>query len=149
MWGGKPSTSIAWATCGCCLPAAERPNQIRWQRPLWSKGIRGPKKDAGPKGPASQTGRLHVWETWDHEDPEFRTRKAKNRSCRKPALKIVFALHMGRGEFPATGMRWTHAFRRLCNPADLIFRIVSLRPSAKGNRGTRRFAWNAAIPQDR
>ena len=35
------------------------------------------KKDAGPKGPASQTGRLHVWETWDHEDPEFRTRSAE------------------------------------------------------------------------
>src|SRR4029077_13884499 len=34
-------------------------------------------KDAGPEGPASQTGRLHLWETWDHEDPEFRTRSAE------------------------------------------------------------------------
>ena len=38
---------------------------------------RDDKKDAGPEGPASQTGRLHVWETWDHEDPEFRTRSAE------------------------------------------------------------------------
>src|ERR1700754_237880 len=73
---------------GAGLPAAERPNQRQRERPFKSQGIRGPKKDAGPKGPASQTGRLHVWETWDHEDPEFRTRKAKNRSCRKPVPKI-------------------------------------------------------------
>src|SRR5262249_6681630 len=35
------------------------------------------KKEAGPKGPASQTGRLHVWETWDHEDPEFQRDQPK------------------------------------------------------------------------
>src|SRR5262249_52059769 len=35
------------------------------------------KKKAGPKGPASQTGRLHVWETWDHEDPEFQRDQPK------------------------------------------------------------------------
>jgi hypothetical protein len=52
-----------------------------------------PKKDAGPKGPASQTGRLHVWETWDHEDPEFRTRKAKkpfvSKTCIENSLRIA------------------------------------------------------------
>jgi hypothetical protein len=39
--------------------------------------FRVPKKMPGPKARRSQTGRLHVWETWDHEDPEFRTRSAK------------------------------------------------------------------------
>jgi hypothetical protein len=52
-------------------PASERPIGRGPQI-----GLLPAKKDAGPKGPASQTGRLHVWETWDHEDPEFRTRKA-------------------------------------------------------------------------
>src|SRR5215216_3199140 len=147
MWGGKPSTSIAWATCGLRPTSGRTSHSKAIGMTASAAGNQAAKKDAGPKGPASQTGRLHVWETWDHEDPEFRTRKAKNRSCRKPASKIVFGLHMGRGEFPATGMRWTHAFHRLCNPAGLIFRIVSRRPSAEGSRGTRRCAWNAAIPQ--
>jgi hypothetical protein len=38
---------------------------------------RGKPKKAGPKGPASQTGRLHVWETWDHKDPEFQRDQSK------------------------------------------------------------------------
>src|SRR3979411_566686 len=52
--------------------ASERPIGARAaDRPLAAKN------DAGPTGPATQTGRLHVWETWDHEDPEFRTRSAE------------------------------------------------------------------------
>jgi hypothetical protein len=39
--------------------------------------LRVAEKKAGPKGPASQTGRLHVWETWDHEDPEFQRDQSK------------------------------------------------------------------------
>src|SRR5271163_2159680 len=72
MWCVVSATSIAgrWvsSTCqrqnvpqGACRRSASYPL----------------KKDAGPRGPASQTGRLHVWETWDHEDPEFRTRSAE------------------------------------------------------------------------
>jgi hypothetical protein len=51
------------------------------------------KKDAGPKGPASQTGRLHVWETWDHWDPEFRTRSVE--TGRVENLKERYALSWG------------------------------------------------------
>lgn len=54
--------------------------------------IRG-KKNAGPKGPASQTGRLHVWETWDQEDPEFRTRSAE--TVRVEYLCLTYASSEG------------------------------------------------------
>src|SRR6266581_4071118 len=107
------------------------------------------KKDAGPTGPASQTGRLHVWETWDHEDPEFRTRSEE--TARVEDLRAKYAPPAGllggkigilacEPRMPFTGYAILHL---------MTVKSVSQPLCAAGNRGTRRFAWNGAVLRDR
>src|SRR4029450_2469573 len=84
------------------------------------------KKPPGPKARRVKQGGFTSGRRGIMRIPSFEREKQRTVRGRKPASKIVFGLHMARGEFPATGMRWTHAFHRLCNPAGLIFRIVSL-----------------------
>src|SRR5689334_3773479 len=146
MWVGTPSTSIAYGTCGASAPAAQRPNGPERQRPPSRREFPVYKKDAGPKGPASQTGRLHVWETWDHEDPEFRTRKVENRSCRKPAPKIVggFAhLQVGiSGNWHAVGACLS-ATMQSCT-SDLQNRVSATFRNRKSRNTAMRLEWRSS-----
>src|SRR6185295_9274038 len=106
------------------------------------------KKSRATRARQSQTGRLHVWETWDHEDPEFRARPAETVRVEDlcPTYSS-FAVFVG-----GISEHW-HAVRaclhRLCIPAELTFKNASLPLSSGGNPGRRRCAWNGAIPRDR
>ena len=123
-----PMRTLSNGASGECIHDFDSPSwrtstsELRNQtqvRPSGSTGCSVEKNAPESKGSgASQTGRLHVWETWDHEDPEFRTDQQK-RSCRKPVSKVCLVERIGSGEDLDTGMRSTHAFHHLCNPAGL------------------------------
>src|SRR5471030_3311978 len=93
---------------------------------------------------ASQTGRLHVWETWDRKDPEFQAgatqitlvRDLKANYARTAVLlgsKIRTLACESRMPFIVHAILQLGPARTLCRP-----------PCAAGSRGTRRCAWNAA-----
>src|SRR5258707_4335053 len=84
MWCVASATSIASRRVWLTHQRQNVPQRAVDKRPAPAR-----KKDAGPEGPASQTGRLHVWETWDHEDPEFRTRSAE--TARVEDLKPTYS----------------------------------------------------------
>src|SRR5258707_12719262 len=88
MWCVASATSIASRRVWLTHQRQNVPQRAVDKRPAPAR-----KKDAGPTGPASQTGRLHVWETWDHEDPEFRTRSEE--TARVEDLKAKYALAVG------------------------------------------------------
>src|SRR5689334_10033899 len=114
---------------------------------MFRKSPVAPKKDAGPNGPASQTGRLHVWEKWDHEDPEFRTRSAETARVEDLSGKYATAAGLLGGKIGTLACERCMPFSTYAILHLMTLKNVSQPPCAAGNPGTRRCAWNAAIPR--
>ena len=108
-----------------------------------------PKKDAGPTGPASQTGRLHVWETWDHEDPEFRTRSEETARVEDLSANYAPAAGLLGGKIGTLACESRMPFRGYAILHLMTVKNVSQPPCAAGNRGTRGSASKGAAPRDR